>query len=109
MGRSTAAEAEFRTNTVYGLLCEAKSRTEIIQFGAENWKVGERMVDKYIAKARELINQDNALSRPQFLAEALNRLRRIEAAASRRGQLQTACNSIRLQAELIGLTGKSAS
>ena len=58
----------------------------------------------YIAKARELLEKDCQLSRQEFLAECLQRLRRYEAAAAKRGQMQVAVNSARLQAELIGLT-----
>ena len=53
-----------------------------------------------------MIEHDCQLTRQQFLAEALDRLRTYEIAASKRGQLQVATNSVRLQAELIGLTQK---
>jgi hypothetical protein len=102
--KSTNAEVTFRTNTVYGLLVEGKSRTDIVRFAAENWEVGERQAENYIAKARALIEHDCELSRPQFLAEALAGLRSIRGQAERRGQMQVAINAIRLQAELIGLT-----
>ena len=104
MARSTAHETTFRAQTVYGLLCDAKSRQDIIQFAAENWQVSERQADNYIAKARELLDKDAELTRPSFLAEALGRLRNYEQQAARRGQMQVAINAIRLQAELIGLT-----
>lgn len=102
--KATFAETELRTNTVYGLLVDGRSRSEIIQFVAENWKLTERQADNYIKKARDKIEQDCELSRPQFLAEALAGLRSIRGQAERRGQMQVAINAIRLQAELIGLT-----
>ena len=104
MARSTAAETELRCNTVYGLLVEGKSRGEIVQFGAKNWRLGDRMVDNLIQRARIKLEEDCQLSRPQFLAEALVGLRSIRQQAERRGQLQVATNAIRLQCELIGLT-----
>lgn len=104
MARSTASETQFRVQTVYGLLCDAKSRAEIIQFAAENWQVSDRQADNYIQKARELLDKDAELTRPAFLAECLARLRSYEAQAARRGQMQVAINSVRLQAELVGLT-----
>ena len=104
MARSTASETQFRVQTVYGLLCDAKSNAEIFHFASENWQVGERQVENYIRKAREMLNKDAELTRPAFLAEALGRLRNYEQQAARRGQMQVAINSVRLQAELVGLT-----
>ena len=104
MARSTASETQFRVQTVYGLLCDAKSRSDIVQFSAENWQVSERQADNYIQKARELLDRDAELTRPSFLAEALGRLRNYEQQAARRGQMQVAINSVRLQAELVGLS-----
>ena len=44
----------------------------------------------------------------QFLAETLAGLRQVRQSAGRRGQHQVVVNAIRLQAELVGLTGKTA-
>ena len=107
--RCTAAEAAFRVNTTYGLLSQGKSRGEIIEFFAENYKLNVGSTDVYIRKARALIEKDCELSRPQFLGEALGRLRKIEQAACKRGQLMTAVASVKLQCQLIGLVDKSAS
>ena len=101
--KPTKSEKEFRVSTVYGLLCDGHSRTQIVQFSAENWDVGERTADNYIADARVRIESDCSLSRQAFLAEALVRLRNYEQQAAKRGQLQVATNSVRLQAELTGI------
>ena len=55
-----------------------------------------------------MIDQDCNLSRQAFLAECLERLRNYEQQAAKRGQMQVATNSVKLQAELVGLVGKSA-
>ena len=107
--RCTAAESAFRGNTIYGLLSQGKSRGEIVEFCRENYQINLGQSDVYIAKARELVEKDCALSRPQFLGEALGRLRKIEQAACKRGQLMTAVASVKLQCQLIGLVDKSAS
>ena len=63
-------------------------------------------VKKYtdrLKKAREQISKDCELSRPAFLAECLTRLRNYEKAAIKRGHIQVAVNSVRLQAELVGI------
>ena len=95
-----------RVKTVYQLLADALTNEEIIQFAAENWDVGRRQTENYIAEARQLQSQDCAISRQAYLAEVLHRLRAAERAASKRGQLQVAINAIRLQTELIGLSPK---
>ena len=107
-GRSTKSEKEFRISTVYGQLCDGWARFQIVQFAAETWDVSERSADRYIEWARERIDQDCSLSRQAFLAECLQRLRNYEQQAAKRGQMQVATNSVRLQAELVGLTGKTA-
>jgi len=91
------------SNTVYGLLCDGKSRGEIMQFAADNWNLATRQTDELIKRAREALEKDAELSRPAFLAEVLGRLRNYEQQAARRGQVQVAINSVRLQAELVGL------
>ena len=103
MARSTAAEVNFRIDTVYGLLTEGKSRGQIVQFGAEQWNVDIRQVDNYIKRARIRLEEDAAMTRPSWIAEALGRLRTYEQSAYRRGQTQVAINSVQLQAKLIGL------
>ena len=102
--KSTKATVDLRVAEVYGMLSSAASRTEIIQYAWDNWDVGDRQADLYIAKARKKLEEDCQLSRQEFLAECLQRLRKYEAAAAKRGQMQVAVNSARLQAELIGLT-----
>ena len=66
------------------------------------------MADNYIADARVKIDQDCNLARQAFLAECLERLRNYEQQAAKRGQMQVATNSVKLQAELVGLVNKSA-
>ena len=102
--RNTDAVIKFRVTEVYGLLSQAYSRTQILQQCSEKWDISERQVDNYIAKARKLLEKDCELSRAQFLAELMQRLRSYETKAAQRGQMQVAVNSARLQAELVSLT-----
>jgi hypothetical protein len=106
VAKSTHAEVALRVNTIYGLLCDGKSRGEIQQFAAENWKLSIRQTDELLKRAREALEKDAELSRPAFLAEVLGRLRNYEQQAARRGQLMVAVNSVRLQTELVGLSSK---
>jgi len=106
VGRSTAAAVNFRVDTVYGLLCDGKSRGEILRFSSENWKISDRQTDELIRRARIALEKDAELSRPAFLAEVLGRLRNYEQQAARRGQMMVAVNCVRLQCELVGLTDR---
>ena len=101
--KSTNAEISLRVNEVYGLLTRGYSRSQILQHCSEAWGVSGRMGDNYIAKARELINDDCNLSRHAFLAECLAGIRTIRQKAEAEKQHQTALNAIKLQAELTGL------
>ena len=103
LARSTAAEVNFRVDTVYGLLTEGQSRGQIVHFAANQWNVDARQVDNYIKRARIRLEEDAAMTRPSWIAEALGRLRTYEQSAYKRGQTQVALNSVQLQAKLIGL------
>ena len=102
MARSTAAEVNFRVDTIYGLLTEGQSRGQIVQFSANQWKCSARQADEYIQRARLRLEQDADMARPAWLAEALGRLRTYEQSAYKRGQTQVALNAVQLQAKLIG-------
>ena len=103
MGRSTKVETEHRVNTVYKLLSEGNSRSQVIQFCSEKWGVTDRQGDTYMARAREKLLADCEMERPAWIAEALQRLRTYEQAAYKEKQNQTAINSIQAQAKLIGI------
>ena len=98
----TKAESTLRCQEVYGYLSKGYSRAQILQNCAD-WGLGDRMVDNYIQKARELLDKDCDIARPAYLAELLQRLRTYEQAAAKRGQYQVAVNSATQQARLVGL------
>ena len=98
----TKAESILRTQEVYGYLSKGFSRAQILQ-EVSAWGLSDRMVDNYIAKARELLEEDCNISRQAYLAELLQRLRSYEQSAAKRGQYQVAVNSATQQAKLIGL------
>ena len=50
-------ETEHRVNTVYKLLSEGQSRSQIIQFCSEKWGVTDRTADQYMARAREKLSK----------------------------------------------------
>ena len=107
MARSTAAEVALRVNTIYGLLCDGKSRGEIQQYAAENWTLSIRQTDELLARARAALEKDCELSRPAFLAECLGGIRSIRQKAEAGNNHGVALACIRLQAELTGLAKQS--
>jgi len=103
MAKSTKIEVNHRVNTVYKLLSEGQSRSQIVLFCADNYGVSDRQSETYIARAREKLLADAEMERPAWVAEALQRLRVLEQKASKKNQTQCAINSIALQAKLIGI------
>ena len=103
MKKATNAESKFRTDAVYKLLGQGYSRTQIIQYCAEKFGIKEGQTDAYIKKARVLVEHDCELERPAWIAEALQRLRKLEQKAAEKGQISSAIQAIQTQAKLIGL------
>ena len=99
--KSTNAEMTSRVREVYGLLVKSNSRFEILQYAAEKWDVSDRTADIYIQRARELIQQDSDIERPQWLAAAIARLVKYEQKAGREDNLQTAIKALETQAKLL--------
>jgi hypothetical protein len=101
--RSTEVETKHRIDSVYKLLAEGQSRTQIVQFVCEKWGVTDRTADNYMRDARKLLLADCEMERPAWIAEALQRLRVIEQKAMAKNQPASAINAINLQAKLIGI------
>lgn len=101
--KGTNADVLLRVQTVYGWLTEGNSRSTIVQKCAEKFDIQSRQADEYISKARVMLEEDSNMSRQAFLAEALGNLRRLQAAAEKKGNQQTALNCLRLASELAGL------
>ena len=99
--KCNGAESEHRVNAVYDLLLRAHSRKQIIQFASENWGIGDRQVDNYIARARELLALDAELARPQWMHSALARLQEYERRAADKDQINTALIALDKQARLL--------
>ncbi|NBS69643.1 hypothetical protein EBT31_12125, partial [bacterium] len=66
--KSTNVQIDERVNAVYDLLLRAYSRTQILRYAAEQWGVAERTAETYIQRARQLMQLDAELERPQWLA-----------------------------------------
>lgn len=99
--KSTNVEIDERVNIVYRLLLAANSRYQIVQEGSKLWNVSDRQVDDYIARARQLMQLDAEIERPQWLAAAVARLADYERRASESNQLNVALKALEDQARLL--------
>ena len=88
---------------IYGMLCDGKSRTSILQATAELWGISERTADEYIKRGREKLAADCRMTREAFMAEALAGYRSIREQAEQKGQFQTAKSCVDSMVELTSL------
>ena len=95
-----------RIDTIYSMLCEGKSRANIILYTADTWGVTERQTDNYLITARKRLEQDCAMSREAFMAEALAGYRTIREQAAAKGQYAVAKTCLDAQTALVGLGGQ---
>ena len=99
--KSTDREVDCRVNSVYNLLINGHSKTQVVQHCAENYGVKLRQAETYISRARTLVQLDAEIERPQWLLSALSRLQNYEAQAAKRGNHQAALRAVELQARLL--------
>lgn len=72
--KSDSTELDSRVNTVYAMLLQGFQRKRIIQYVAEKHDVGERQIDNYIAKARDIMSNDNKVEIELKKSEILSQL-----------------------------------
>ena len=89
------------------MLCEGRSRADILLTAAEMWEISERQTDTYIGEARKRLEQDCQMTREAFMAEALAGYRELRRAANARGQLMVSKTALDAMVQLVGLTGKN--
>lgn len=73
MGKSNIDTVNQRVVETSDMLIEGKSRASIIHYGSDVWNVGERQIDKYIAKAREVIKDEVVRNLEFDFAKAIKR------------------------------------
>lgn len=58
MKKSCKKVVDQRVELVSKMMIDGQGRADIIHFSSDNWNISERQIDKYIAKAREVIQND---------------------------------------------------
>ena len=101
--RITQAETELRVARCARIIANGGRRSDCIRFGAENWGVGERTIDRYLMKAREQIKADWDIERPQMVADLLAQCSTLQMEARRSGQYHIALGAINTAAKLASL------
>lgn len=99
--RVTDTEVDARINTVYDLLLAGLTRTQLLRHCTDLWDLGERQIETYIQRARDLQRLDAELERPQWLMAALSRLQDYERRASEKGNFSSAMRALEMQARLL--------
>jgi len=99
--KATDREVDCRVNSVYNLLINGHSKTQVVQYCAENYGVKLRQSEEYLSRARKLQQLDAELERPQWLLSALSRLQNYESQSAKRGNHQAALKAVELQARLL--------
>ena len=101
--KSDAAEIDRRIHTVVKMLASAKTSSYVIRFCSEEWGVGQRMAEKYLARAREVIKAEYSIERSDFLGSRLALLDKIIQASIASKQHSNAVGALKLQAQLTRL------
>lgn len=73
MPKSSISIVNERVTEVAEMLISGETRTSIVQYGTESWEVAERQIDKYIARARKLIQKEVIKDLEYDYAKALRR------------------------------------
>ena len=85
------------------MLCRGTSRANIILYASENWDITERQTDTYLSRARVRLEEDCAMTREAFMAEALAGYRELREASFKRGQFMCSKQALDAMVQLVGI------
>ena len=97
---TTIAQTELRINRIARLLANGATRSECVQYGASEWGLKPRQIDKYIQRARELLVADWEIDRKTFVAELLSQLATLQKEARKSNQPHVALGCINTAARI---------
>jgi hypothetical protein len=98
--RSTQLETQQRAAEFARIIANGGRRSDCVRHAAENWGVGERSCDKYLAVAREKLKADWDIERPQMVADLLSQCATLQQEARAAGHLHIALGAINTAAKL---------
>lgn len=98
--RCTKAEKEYRTHRFARMMAQGATRSDMQQYAAAEWDLSVRVIDGYIARAREVIKQDWAQERETFVATLLSQLNHVQKKGLETNQLNAVLGAINTAARL---------
>ena len=101
--KGTQAETVVRAQRFARIIANGGRRSDCVRYAAENWGVGERIVDKYLEIARDELKKDWDMERPQMIADLLAQCSTLQMEARRSGQFHIALGAINTAAKLAHL------
>ena len=104
--KATAATAQARVDQCYRWISECKTRPDILQLASDQWGVSERMIDEYIARAREQITKDWTIDRKEYVTQLSQKLEYVAKKSLESNQNSNAIGAYGLQARILGIDGK---
>ena len=104
--KCTLQESARRTQIIYEMLSGFKSKNSIVQHCSDEWGVGERQAEKYLARARELMQKDFQIERKDLAAQVLSGYLAVYRKAMEQNQLSNSVGALAGIARLTGLEPK---
>jgi len=77
MKKATLIESAQRVDTIFDMILQGASRSDVIRYCSEEYGIGERQSEVYMKKARELMQADAEKARSDNFAIAVARYNRL--------------------------------
>ena len=101
--KATKIEVEYRTQRIARMMAQGATRSDVQQYAAAEWGLSVRVIDKYIARAREAIKADWSQERDTFVATLLSQLNHVHKKGLETNQLNAVLGAINTAAKLTQL------
>jgi hypothetical protein len=101
--RCTAAEKQFRTMRFARMIANGATRSDLLQYGAQEWGLSSRMVDEYRAFAMKELEADWNLDRQAYAAVLLSQLNIVHKKSMEGGNLAVTLGCINTAAKIAKL------
>ena len=101
--RCTAAEKQFRTMRFARMIANGATRSDLLQYGAQEWGLSSRMVDDYRSFAMKELEADWNLDRQAYAAVLLSQLNIVHKKSMEGGNLAVTLGCINTAAKIAKL------
>jgi hypothetical protein len=101
--RCTAAEKQFRTMRFARMIANGATRSDLLQYGAQEWGLSSRMVDEYRSFAIKELEEDWNLDRQAYGAVLLSQLNIVHKKSMEGGNLAVTLGCINTAAKIAKL------